>query len=130
MEKIIDEIEESDEISDRILETIRIIEKHTKITNTEVSVVNTSFEEQESSQTTNETLSNLRGLASLGISSEQYGSMLIPIIMSKLPSEIRLKIARKATTEIWKIDDLLNTIRMEIKAREVSASVQSNPQQN
>ena len=73
---------------------------------------------------------HVRGLASLVISSEQYGSMLIPIIMSKLPSEIRLEIARNATTEIWKIDDLLNMVRMEIEAWEVSESVQSNPQQN
>ena len=29
-----------------------------------------------------------RGLASLGVSSEQYGSLLIPIIMSQLPNEM------------------------------------------
>jgi hypothetical protein len=39
---------------------------------------------------------HVRGLASLGVSSEHYGSLLIPIIMSKLPSDIRLQIARKA----------------------------------
>lgn len=73
---------------------------------------------------------HVRGLASLGISSEQYGSMLIPIIMSKLTNEIRIEIARKATGEVWKIDDLLNTIKIEIEAREVSEGVQSNPQQS
>ena len=29
---------------------------------------------------------NIRGFASLGIKSEQYGSFLIPVIMTKLPS--------------------------------------------
>ena len=29
---------------------------------------------------------HIRGLSSLGVTSEQYGSLLIPIIMSKLPS--------------------------------------------
>jgi hypothetical protein len=35
-----------------------------------------------------------RGLATLGISPDQYGSLLIPVIMSKLPNEIRLQIAQ------------------------------------
>jgi hypothetical protein len=63
---------------------------------------------------------HVRGLASLGVSSEQYGSMLIPIIMSKLPTEIRLEIARKSTGDVWKIEELLDTIKTEIEAREVS----------
>ena len=36
---------------------------------------------------------HVRGLRFLGISSDQYGSLLIPVIMSKMPSDIRLKIA-------------------------------------
>ena len=73
---------------------------------------------------------HVRGLASLGVSSEQYGSMLIPIIMTKLPSEIRLQIARKSSGDVWKIDELLDTIKTEIEAREVSDGVQSSLQQN
>lgn len=69
---------------------------------------------------------HVRGLASLGVSSEQYGSLLIPIIMSKLPSDIRLQIARKATKEAWKIDDLLSTIKFEIEAREISEGTKSS----
>ena len=33
---------------------------------------------------------NVRELESLGVRAEQYGSFLIPIIMAKLPSEVRL----------------------------------------
>lgn len=62
---------------------------------------------------------HVRGLASIGISSEQYGSMLIPIIMSKIPNEIRLVIARKNTAKVWNIDELLDTIKVEKEAREV-----------
>ena len=36
---------------------------------------------------------NVRGLKALGVRAEQYGSFLIPIIMAKLPSEVRLQIA-------------------------------------
>ena len=68
---------------------------------------------------------HVRGLSSLGVSSEQYGSLLIPIIMSKLPNEIRLEIARKSTTEVWKIEQLLETIKGEIEAREASEVVKT-----
>ena len=57
-----------------------------------------------------------RGLDSLGVSPEQYGSLLIPIIMSKLPNEIRLQVARNTTDEVWKIEDLLLTIKKEVEA--------------
>ena len=44
---------------------------------------------------------NVRGLESLGVKSEQYGSSLIPIIMSKLPADVRLQIARVTTKDVW-----------------------------
>jgi hypothetical protein len=72
---------------------------------------------------------HVRGLATLGVS-EQYGSILIPIIISKLPSDICLEIARKSKGDVWKIDDLLDTIKIEIEAREVSEDVRSTPQQS
>ena len=37
---------------------------------------------------------NVRGLESSGVHSEQYGSLLIPVIMSKLPADVRLQIVR------------------------------------
>ena len=43
---------------------------------------------------------HVRGLTALGVSSEQYGSMLISIIMSKLPSDICLEIARKSKGDV------------------------------
>ena len=41
-----------------------------------------------------------RGLASLGVDSKQYGSLLIPVIMAKLPQEVRIQIARTTKKEI------------------------------
>jgi hypothetical protein len=69
---------------------------------------------------------HVRGLTSLGIPADQYGSLLIPVSMSKLPSEIRLLVARKATDNVWKIDDLLKTIKSEVEAREMSEMARSN----
>ena len=69
---------------------------------------------------------HVRGLASLGISTEQYGSLLIPVVMSKLPNEIRLQVARNSTDDIWKIEDLLETIKKEVEARETREQVKTN----
>jgi len=59
---------------------------------------------------------NLRGLASLGINSEQYGSLLIPIVMTKLPSELRLPIAQETDKEVREIEELLAVIKKEVEA--------------
>ena len=69
---------------------------------------------------------NVRGLASLGVSSEQYGSLLVPIVMSKLPSDVRLQIARKNSSEVWNVDELLDTIKAEIEARESSEGAKTS----
>ena len=47
----------------------------------------------------------------MGIHSEQYGSLLIPVIMCKLPIEVRLQIARNTKKDVWVIKDLLELIR-------------------
>ena len=71
---------------------------------------------------------HVRGLASLGVDSEQYGSLLIPIVMAKLPSELRLRIARVAKGSVWKIDELLDVIRQEVEAKEISERVMATDQ--
>ena len=69
---------------------------------------------------------NVRGLEALGVESEQYGSFLVPIIMAKLPSEVRLQIARITTNDVWKVEELLNIIKGEVEAREISDSMRAN----
>ena len=48
---------------------------------------------------------NIRGLESLSESSNQYGSLLIPVIMSKLPHEIRVQVARNTAGEVWEMSE-------------------------
>ncbi len=52
--------------------------------------------------------------------------LIPPIIVSKLPSDIRLHIAREATKEAWKIDDLHTTIKVAIEAREIRECTKSS----
>ena len=61
-----------------------------------------------------------RGLESLGAKSERNGSLLIPVIMAKLPPELRLRFARDTTKEVWEIAELMETVRNEVEARETA----------
>ena len=69
---------------------------------------------------------NVRALEALQIHSDQYGSLLIPVIMSKLPNDVRLHIARKTEKDVWVMKDLLEVIRKEVEARELSEQVKAN----
>ena len=62
---------------------------------------------------------NVRGLETLGVKSDQYGSSLIPVIMAKLSSDVRLQVARNAKKDVWEIGELLEIIRKEVEAREL-----------
>ena len=54
---------------------------------------------------------HIRGLAALGIKSDQYGSLLVPIIMTKLPSDLRLHFIRDSDKEVWEIDELMDVLK-------------------
>ena len=53
------------------------------------------------------------------ITSAHYGSLLIPIIMTKLTPELSLHTARESRSDVWEIGDLLSVIKQE--AREARA---------
>ena len=53
-------------------------------------------------------------------------STVIPVIMSKLPPEIRIQVARNTAREVWEMSDLLEVIRQEVEAREISDGVKTN----
>ena len=62
--------------------------------------------------------SHVRSLIAIGINSEHYGALLIPIILDKLPDDIRLVISRKLGKETWKIEEFMKILKDEITARE------------
>ena len=59
-----------------------------------------------------------RGLSSLGKSRETYGDLLVPIILGKLPMEIRKSLAREHTNTEWTINELTSAILKEIRILE------------
>ena len=54
---------------------------------------------------------HIRGLSSLGINPEQYGSLLVPTVMSKLPNDLQLRIAWENRGEVWEMNKLMETIK-------------------
>ena len=51
--------------------------------------------------------SRVRGLQGLGVTSESYGNLLIPIMLNKIPEELKLIISRKFEKDDWNLDRLL-----------------------
>ena len=66
---------------------------------------------------------HVRGLEALGMSSASYGSLLVPILMARMPREITLHVARKTTEEVWPIKEILDIVRREIEARKLSDNI-------
>ena len=61
----------------------------------------------------------MRALEALGIGSEQYGVLLSPMVLSRLPQEIKLEFGRKDDND-GDINFLLDFLRKEIVRREKS----------
>ena len=49
----------------------------------------------------------------------QYGALLIPILMEKLPDELKLIVSRKHK-ENWELNSVLIAVKSEVEARERS----------
>ena len=58
---------------------------------------------------------NVRALNSLGINSNNFGPLLIPIILEKLPNVIRLQVSRKLGVGNWKIEEFMGSINEELR---------------
>jgi hypothetical protein len=61
---------------------------------------------------------HVRGLASLGKSQESYGDLLVPIILGKLPKNLKRNLAREHSNPEWTFSQLRESIYKEIKILE------------
>ena len=61
---------------------------------------------------------HLRALKSLGVPAEAYNSLLPSLILKKLPNELCLSISRKLTEADWKVDNIMEDLSKELKAKE------------
>ncbi|XP_071176551.1 uncharacterized protein [Mytilus edulis] len=68
----------------------------------------------------------IRGLESLGQTDESYGALLVPIILNKLPGEIRKNLARQFGSTNIRLADLRKGIFNEINIMEAGNSTDSH----
>lgn len=73
--------------------------------------------------------SHVRSLKSLGVAPESYGSLLSPVLLNKLPQELKLIVSRKVSDEDWSLDALMAVVAEEVEARERTTPATSNPSQ-
>ena len=71
--------------------------------------------------------SNVRGLRALGVETSSYGGLLSPILISRLPSELRLIVSRELKGEEWDLERVREIFQREVEARERTA-IASPPQ--
>ena len=71
--------------------------------------------------------SYIRGLSSLGKSEQSYGDLLVPIIMSKLSTEVRRNLAREHSNSQWILSDLMAVLQKEIRILESGLHDPYNP---
>ena len=67
--------------------------------------------------------SHVRGRESLGRAHESYGDLLAPIILGKLPHELRKNLARKPDSPEWKFQELREAIVKKIRILEEDAQL-------
>ena len=60
----------------------------------------------------------VRNLRSLKVDTNTYGSLLVPLLIEKLPGDLTMIISRKFGNNVWNLDDLLSYFKQEIQAKE------------
>lgn len=69
---------------------------------------------------------NVRSLEALGLGVDAYGALLTPIVVKRLPPELRLNLARKVPTDDWRLDNIMRVFLEELEAKE-RASLPKQP---
>ena len=62
--------------------------------------------------------SHIRSLRSLDVDDDNYGSLLTPMIMERLPHQFKLTMSRQIGDDTWDLTQLLCLIPDELKTRE------------
>ncbi|CAB3991676.1 TNF receptor-associated factor 3 [Paramuricea clavata] len=72
--------------------------------------------------------SHVRSLRNVGVSPDTYGSFLAPVVMLKIPEELRIIITRDLPSGEWKLEPLLKIFNTELQLREKCALVSGTGQ--
>ena len=70
--------------------------------------------------------SHIRSLKTLGVESDSYGSLLVRVIMNKIPEEMRLIVSRNFNQSTWDVNSMLRSFKAELEACERCFHMQSS----
>ena len=73
---------------------------------------------------------HIRGLTALGVSKESYSTILVPIILGKLPIPVHKNLARDHDQLRWTLDDLQTAVVKEIRVLESGLYTTDSPTSN
>ena len=65
--------------------------------------------------------SSVRNLQTLETDTNSYGSLLLPLINTKLPTDIYVLRTRKFKSEVWDLNEMIEVLGTEIEANKTSA---------
>ena len=68
---------------------------------------------------------HVRGLQALNVPTSAYGSLLVPVLLSKIPEDVRLLIGREIKDQRWELNCLIDLFREEVDNRERCAGIQA-----
>ena len=68
---------------------------------------------------------NVRSLKSLGLELKEYGALLNPLVMGKLPEDIRLVVTKEMNGKEWQLSTVLEILKSELGAREQCVQLKS-----
>ena len=93
-----------------------IISKHIEML-MQLPKLNNSSDLKQLRQLLDKTEAAIRSLRGIGVSSETYGTFLTPVIMAKIPQEMRLILSRGMSDE-WDLDTVMKSSAEELQIRE------------
>ncbi|KAL9975369.1 hypothetical protein ACROYT_G012524 [Oculina patagonica] len=93
-----------------------IISKHIELL-MQLSRVNDGNDLKQLRQLLDRTEAAVRSLQGIGVPTETYGTFLTPVIMGKIPQELRLILSREASDE-WDLDTIMKSFTEELRIRE------------
>ena len=78
----------------------------------------------------NEVEANVRSLKALGVEQDSYKTMLMSVLLMKLPPKVRLVVTGKASSEDLDLETLQTVLEEELTARERSRDPARNNRQH
>ena len=60
--------------------------------------------------------SHIRSLKSLGVAADSYGGLLSSVVLTKLPSELRLIVSHSTGEREWDLDGVMTELAKELEA--------------